>query len=162
MAVDNDYAVWRAFSNHFWRAEGRLRYHHFGEGEYAMAEIAVQQLLLEAGAEGIDQDLVMVEPRGLEVAADWRTLQSPETYLGYAQSTGFASAAGARFDTARHYAAAPQPPLNHWDLSGIWTVAQDAADHDGCPHTRTTSGELNAQEAEIARLARDPARTRPK
>jgi thiol-disulfide isomerase/thioredoxin len=87
VTVDNDYAVWRAFSNRFWPAlyiadaEGRLRYHHFGEGEYAMAEMVIQQLLLEAGAVDIDQDLVLVEPRGLEVAADWRTLQSPETYL---------------------------------------------------------------------------------
>ena len=133
VAVDNDYAVWRAFSNHFWPAlyladaDGRLRYHHFGEGEYAMAEMAIQQLLLEAGAESIDQDLVMVEPRGLEVAADWQTLGSPETYLGYAQSTGFASEARARFDRAHDYTAAPQLPLNYWDLSGRWTVAQHAA-----------------------------------
>jgi thiol-disulfide isomerase/thioredoxin len=133
VAVDNDYAVWSAFSNHFWPAlyiadaEGRLRYHHFGEGEYAMAEMVVQQLLLEAGADDIDQNLVMVEPRGLEVAADWRTLQSPETYLGYAQSTGFASETRARFDRAHHYAATPRLPLNHWDLSGNWTVAQHAA-----------------------------------
>ena len=97
VAVDNDYGVWRAFANHYWPAvyladaEGRLRYHHFGEGEYAMTEMVIQQLLLEAGANDVDQDLVVVEPRGLEVAADWQTLRSPETYLGYAQSTGFAS-----------------------------------------------------------------------
>ena len=128
VAVDNDYAVWRAFSNRFWPAlyiadaEGRLRYHHFGEGEYAMAEMVIQQLLLETGAQGIDQDLVVVQPRGLEVAADWPTLQSPETYLGHAQSTGFASQTRARFDLAHHYAAhtaaAPQllGPLR--DLDG--------------------------------------------
>jgi thiol-disulfide isomerase/thioredoxin len=133
VAVDNDYAVWEAFSNHFWPAlyiadaEGRLRYHHFGEGEYAMTEMVIQQLLLEAGAEGIDQNLVMVEPHGLEVAADWRTLQSPETYLGYGQSNGFASLTHARPNVALHYAATPQLALNHWDLSGIWTVGQHAA-----------------------------------
>jgi thiol-disulfide isomerase/thioredoxin len=133
VAVDNDYAVWGAFANHFWPAvyiadaEGRLRYHHFGEGEYAMAEMVVQQLLLDAGAEGVDQSLVMVEPRGLEVAADWRTVQSPETYLGYAQSNGFASETDARPDVALQYAATPQLPLNHWDLSGVWTVARHAA-----------------------------------
>ena len=132
VAVDNDYAVWGAFSNHFWPAlyiadaDGRLRYHHFGEGEYAMAEMVVQQLLLEAGTDAIDQNLVMVEPRGLEVAADWRTVQSPETYLGYAQSNGFASGTHARPDLALHYAATPELPLNHWDLSGIWTVGQHA------------------------------------
>jgi hypothetical protein len=69
----------------------------------------------------------VVQPRGLEVAADWPTLQSPETYLGYAQSTGFASQTRARFDLAHQYAAAPQLPLNYWDLSGTWTVAQHAA-----------------------------------
>jgi thiol-disulfide isomerase/thioredoxin len=133
VAVDNDYAVWRAFANRFWPAlyvadaEGRIRYHHFGEGEYAMAEMAVQQLLVEAGAQDVDQELVMVEPRGLEVAADWRTLRSPETYLGYAQSTGFASESRARFGVPHRYVARAQVPLNHWDLSGTWTVAPDAA-----------------------------------
>ena len=133
VAVDNDYTVWRAFDNHFWPAlyladvEGRVRYHHFGEGEYAMTEMAVQQLLLEAGADDLDQELVMVEPRGLEVAADWRTLRSPETYLGYAQGTRFASATRARFDTAHRYAGAAHLPLNYWDLFGTWTVAQQAA-----------------------------------
>jgi thiol-disulfide isomerase/thioredoxin len=133
VVVDNDYRVWRAFDNRFWPAlyladvEGRVRYHHFGEGEYAMTEMAVQQLLLESGADDLDQELVVVEPRGLEVAADWRTLRSPETYLGYAQGSGFASATRARFDSAHHYAAAPHLPLNYWDLSGTWTVAQEAA-----------------------------------
>ena len=89
VAVDNDYAVWQSFANHFWPAvyiadtKGRVRFHHFGEGEYAMTEMVIQQLLLDAGAEDVDQDLVMVEPRGLEVAADWRSVRSPETYLGY-------------------------------------------------------------------------------
>ncbi len=133
VAVDNDYAVWRAFANRFWPAlyvadaEGRIRYHHFGEGEYAMAEMAVQQLLVEAGAQDVGQELVMVEPRGLEVAADWRTLRSPETYLGYAHSTGFASESQARFGVPHRYVARAQVPLNHWDLFGTWTVAPDAA-----------------------------------
>jgi thiol-disulfide isomerase/thioredoxin len=133
VAVDSDYRVWRAFSNHYWPAlyvadaEGRIRYHHFGEGEYAMAEMVVQQLLVDAGAEGVDQDLVMVEPRGLELGADWRTLRSAETYLGYGQSTGFALESRARFDRPHRYAMAPRLPLNYWDLSGTWTVAQHAA-----------------------------------
>ncbi len=63
-----------------------------------MTEMAIQQLLSEAGAEGLDQDLVMVEPVGLEVSADWRTLRSGETYLGYRQATGFAQQDVARFD----------------------------------------------------------------
>ena len=133
VAIDSDYGVWRAFDNHFWPAiyladaDGRIRFHHFGEGEYPMTEMVIQQLLLDAGAEGIDQDLVAVEPLGLEVAADWRTLQSPETYVGYGQSTGFASERLAAFDQPRPYAAAARLPLNAWDLSGTWTVARHAA-----------------------------------
>src|SRR5918992_963295 len=104
IALDNDYAVWGAFANHFWPAvyladvDGRIRFHHFGEGEYAATEMAIQQLLLDAGAGGIDQDLVMVDPQGLEAAADWRSLRSPETYLGHRQSAGFAQEDVARFD----------------------------------------------------------------
>ncbi len=77
VAIDSDYAVWNAFAKHYWPAlyvadeEGRIRYHHFGEGAYAMSEMAVQQLLREAGKEGFDPGLVSVEPQGLEVAADW-------------------------------------------------------------------------------------------
>jgi thiol-disulfide isomerase/thioredoxin len=133
VAVDSDYGVWRAFSNHFWPAvyiadvEGRIRHHHFGEGEYAQTEMVIQQLLLDAGATDIDQDLVDVEPRGLEVAADWRTLRSPETYLGYRQSTGFASEDVAVFDEPREYQARARLPLNFWDLVGTWTVAEHAA-----------------------------------
>jgi thiol-disulfide isomerase/thioredoxin len=133
VAVDSDYGVWRAFDNHFWPAlyladaEGRMRYHHFGEGEYGMAEMIIQQLLIDAGAAGVDLDLVEVEPHGLEVAADWRTLRSPETYLGYRQSTGFASGDVAAFDQPHAYVAAERLPLNYWDLSGNWTVAGHAA-----------------------------------
>ena len=74
IAVDSGYGVWRAFANHFWPAlyiadaAGRIRFHHFGEGEYPMTEMVIQQLLVDGGADGVDQDLVMVEPHGLEVA----------------------------------------------------------------------------------------------
>ena len=104
IAVDSNYGVWEAFANHFWPAvyvadaEGRIRYHHFGEGEYAMIEMVVQQLLLEAGAQDVDPDLVSVEPKGFEVAADWATLRSPETYLAYGRSAAFASPDHARFN----------------------------------------------------------------
>jgi thiol-disulfide isomerase/thioredoxin len=133
IAVDSDYGVWKAFANHFWPAlyiadaEGRIRYHHFGEGEYAMAEMVVQQLLVEAGAEGVDPDLVSVEPKGFEVPADWETLRSPETYLAYGRSAGFASPERARYNEPYSY---PDPSglgLNEWAPSGTWTLAQHAA-----------------------------------
>jgi thiol-disulfide isomerase/thioredoxin len=133
VALDSDYGVWNAFANHYWPAiyladvDGRIRYHHFGEGEYAMTEMVIQQLLVDAGAEAFDPDLVMVDPAGLEVAADWRTVQSGETYTGYRQSTGFAQQDVARFDEPAAYAAPAQLPLNSWALSGTWTVAGHAA-----------------------------------
>ena len=114
--------------------DGRIRFHHFGEGEYAMTEMVIQQLLLDAGPERIDQDLVAVEPSGLEVAADWRTQQSPETYVGYGQSTGFAQDHVARFDEPHGYIAPERLPLNYWGLAGNWTVARHAGvvnDPDG-------------------------------
>ena len=133
VAIDSDYGVWRALSNHFWPAayladaEGRLRFHHVGEGEYASPEMAFQPLLMDAGATDIDQDLVDVEPVGLEVAAEWRTLRSPETYLGSGQASGFAQAEEAQIDRPRVYEAPAGLPLNTWALSGAWTVARHAA-----------------------------------
>jgi thiol-disulfide isomerase/thioredoxin len=131
VAVDNDYGVWRAFANHYWPAlyladaEGRIRYHHFGEGEYAAAEMAIQQLLMDAGEDEVDEDLVAVDPHGLEVAADWQTLQSPETYVGYGQATGFAQEGEAAYDEPHLYAPPALGP-NQWALAGKWTVGQHA------------------------------------
>ena len=133
IAVDSDYGVWNEFANHYWPAvyiadaEGKLRYHHFGEGEYARTEMVIQQLLVDAGAKDLDMDLVMVEPQGLEVAADWRSLRSPETYLGYGQSSGFVAEDSEFYDRSHVYEGARDLPLNAWDLTGDWTVAQHAA-----------------------------------
>jgi thiol-disulfide isomerase/thioredoxin len=141
IAVDSDYAVWQAFTNHFWPAlyiadaEGRIRYHHFGEGEYAMAEMVAQQLLLEAGARDVDPDLVSVDPEGFEVPADWRTLRSPETYLAYGRSAGFASPEPARFNESHAYPETARLSLNQWAPSGRWVLAQHAAVADE-PGTR--------------------------
>ena len=131
VAQDNDYGVWGAFDNHYWPAvyladaHGRIRYHHFGEGEYAATEMAIQRLLMDAGATDIDQNLVMVEPRGLEVPADWRFVQSPETYVGYGQASGFANEANAAYDRPQLYTPLSLS-LNEWTLSGNWTVARHA------------------------------------
>jgi len=134
VAVDTDHAVWSAFANHFWPAlyiadrDGRIRFHHFGEGEYPMTEMVIQQLLF-AGSDGADRDrdLAMVEPHGLEVAADWQTLASPETYVGYRQSTGFAQEDRGSFDTPVAYTLPDRLRRNEWALSGTWTVAGHAA-----------------------------------
>ena len=133
IAVDSRYDVWRAFANQFWPAlyiadgEGRIRFHHFGEGEYPMTEMVIQRLLVGEDADGVEQDLVMVEPHGLEVAADWQTLRSPETYVGYRQSTGFVQEGVASFDEPRVYTLPGPLGLNEWGLSGNWSVAGNAA-----------------------------------
>jgi thiol-disulfide isomerase/thioredoxin len=133
IALDSNYAVWRAFANHFWPAlyvadgQGRIRYHHFGEGEYVMSEMAVQQLLREAGKESFDPAAVSVDPRGTEVAADWSNVRTPETYLGYGRAYGFASPDRERFDEPHDYPEPSRLSLNQWAPSGLWTLAGHAA-----------------------------------
>jgi hypothetical protein len=128
VAVDNDFAVWRAFDNAYWPAlyfvdaEGRIRHHHFGEEDYERSERVIQQLLAEAGRDDVARDLVSVEPDGVYLAADWAALGSPETYVGYARTSGFASPGGVDPDRSRAYDAPPRLALNQWALSGEWTV----------------------------------------
>jgi thiol-disulfide isomerase/thioredoxin len=133
VALDSDYAVWRAFANRYWPAvyiadaEGRIRHHQFGEGGYEECERIVQRLLREAGRDGIGDDLVSVAADGYEAQADWATLESPETYLGYEQAQNFASPGGAVFDEPRTYVAPDPLKLNHWALAGDWTIERRAS-----------------------------------
>ncbi len=132
VAIDNDYGVWRAFRNQAWPAvylidaDGRIRHRHLGEGEYESSEKLIRQLLAEAGRNVPPGDLVSVAAAGAEAAADWTTLKSPETYVGYARTTNFASPGGARPDTRRTYAAPDRLKLNHWALAGEWTMQKQA------------------------------------
>jgi thiol-disulfide isomerase/thioredoxin len=133
VAIDNDYAIWSAFDNHYWPAlyfvdaQGQIRHHQFGEGQYEQSEMIIQQLLTEAGISGIGHDLVQVDPGGVEAAADWDSLRSPENYLGYERTENFASPDGAVLDTRHVYAAPARLRLNHWALAGDWTVQPQAA-----------------------------------
>jgi thiol-disulfide isomerase/thioredoxin len=114
VVIDNDFAIWQSLSNRFWPAvylvdrDGRIRFHHFGEGNYEETEQAIQQHL------GIDEDTVRVDAGGLAEAADWDTLRSGETYLGYGRGAG-------RVDSPAQLA------LNQWALSGDWAIEEESA-----------------------------------
>jgi hypothetical protein len=133
IAIDNDYAIWNAFSNNYWPAlyfvdaGGRIRHHHFGEGEYEETERVLQQLLNEAGATGVDGEPVNADARGAEVAADWADLRSPESYLGLGRSENFASPGGAVRGKSHVYTAPTPLKLNQWALTADWTFENEYA-----------------------------------
>jgi hypothetical protein len=127
VVVDNDYAIWQAFDNHYWPAlyfvdaQGEIRHHHFGEGEYEESEMVLQMLLRAAGAD-VDQGLVDIQPAGVEAAADWASLGSAENYVGYGRASGFASPGGAVPDERHVYSVPAQLRRNQWALSGDWRI----------------------------------------
>jgi thiol-disulfide isomerase/thioredoxin len=136
VALDNDYAVWSAFDNHYWPAlyfadaGGLIRHHHFGEGAYQQSEMVIQQLLAEAGSAGAGHELVAVDARGAEAPADWTTLRSPENYTGYARTENFASPGGAVRGKRHAYTAPAGLRLNHWAMTGDWTMEEQATTLD--------------------------------
>jgi thiol-disulfide isomerase/thioredoxin len=133
IALDSDYAVWRAFENNYWPAvyiadaEGRIKHHQFGEGGYRECEMVIQRLLREAGRDGIGDDLVTVADDGFEAQADWASLGTPETYLGYEQGQNFASPGGAELDDPRTFEAPAELERNSWALAGDWTIGRRAS-----------------------------------
>jgi cytochrome c biogenesis protein CcdA/thiol-disulfide isomerase/thioredoxin len=133
VAVDNDYAIWRAFNNEYWPADyfidakGQIRHHFFGEGDYAESEKVIQQLLAEAGKGNMPTDVVSVNATGTEAASDSADVQSPETYIGFVRSENFASPGGAIGDKPHDYATGDLKQLNDWGLSGDWTVGGQSA-----------------------------------
>ena len=133
VALDSNYAVWRAFGNRYWPAvyiadaQGRIRHHQFGEGGYEECERIIQRLLGEAGSGSVADDLVSDTGEGFEAQADWANLKSPETYLGYEQAQNFASPGGAELDEPRTYAVPDALKLNRWALAGDWTIERGAS-----------------------------------
>jgi thiol-disulfide isomerase/thioredoxin len=133
IAIDNEYAVWDAFANNYWPAlyfidaEGRIRHHRFGEGDYERSETIIQQLLRDAGADDVGEGFAPVDPRGPEVEADWDDLESPEEYLGSRRAQNFD--ASERSGWGRHGSDEDTRPLrrNHWTLMGNWTMTPEAA-----------------------------------
>jgi cytochrome c biogenesis protein CcdA/thiol-disulfide isomerase/thioredoxin len=132
VAIDNDYAIWRAFDNRYWPAhyfvdaEGRIRYHHFGEGDYAESEAVIQKLLAEAGAK-VAEGFVQPDTGGVAMAAADVASQSPETYVGYSRADNFASPGGAERDGDRAYTIPASLKTNEWALSGTWNVGDEKA-----------------------------------
>ena len=125
VAVDNDYEIWSAFTNHAWPAlyfidaDGKIRDRHFGEGRYEKSERVIQKPL------GVEREPVSVEGLGVEAEADWGSLRTPETYLGYWRGAHFASPGGAADDERRTYELPERLRMNHWALAGDWTIAAE-------------------------------------
>ena len=113
VAVDNDYEIWSAFTNHAWPAlyfvdsDGIIRDRHLGEGRYEKSERILQRLL------GIEREHVSVEGLGVEAPADWDHLATPETYLGSSRGERRADVPPERL------------PFNHWALAGAWTIGRE-------------------------------------
>jgi thiol-disulfide isomerase/thioredoxin len=132
VALDDKYAVWRAFENEYWPAlylidaQGHVRYTQFGEGKYGESERAIQELLTKSGTGGFDRRLISVDGTGLEAAADWASLKSEENYTGYQRSENFASPGGHARDKPHSYAFPAKLKLNHWALEGDWTAKKEA------------------------------------
>ena len=135
VALDNQYTIWRAFNNRYWPAQyfvdaqGNIRGHQFGEGNYARSEQMIRRLLADAGQTNLPPpaDPAAAELKGVAAQADMSNLRSPETYLGHARAEQFASPGGQRSDAAFDYTLPASPALNQWGLSGRWTITDEAA-----------------------------------
>ena len=132
VAIDSNHRIWQAFNNEYWPADyfidgkGRIRYHHFGEGEYGESERVIQELLKENGATGLDGSTVRISADGVE-AAPSGDVQSPETYVGYRRAERFASPERLAQDSRKTYSPPARPSLNQWGLSGSWNVGAESA-----------------------------------
>jgi cytochrome c biogenesis protein CcdA/thiol-disulfide isomerase/thioredoxin len=133
VAIDNDYAIWRGFHNQYWPAhyfidaQGHIRHHHFGEGEYDQSEKIIQQLLAEAGNSAVPSGIVKVNAGGTEAAADLADVKSPETYVGYERAENFGSPGGDIHDASHNYSLPDHLKLNQWGLTGNWTIEGERA-----------------------------------
>src|SRR5271156_782127 len=133
VAIDSDYNIWEAFNNQYWPAhyfidgKGRIRGHHFGEGDYAESERVIQELLKENGATSLAGGVLNVSGSGAEAASDSRDVGSPETYVGYKRSSNFASVEPIAKDSSKTYSPQPRLSLNQWALGGSWKVGEESA-----------------------------------
>jgi cytochrome c biogenesis protein CcdA/thiol-disulfide isomerase/thioredoxin len=139
VAIDSNYKIWQAFNNEYWPAhyfidgKGRIRHHHFGEGEYDESERVIQELLRENGAKSLADGTINVTANGAEAAPDLQDTRSPETYIGYKRAEHFASAQLFAQDTRMAYTPQPRLTLNQWALGGTWKVGPESAVLDSAP-----------------------------
>jgi cytochrome c biogenesis protein CcdA/thiol-disulfide isomerase/thioredoxin len=142
VAIDNDLAIWRAFNNRYWPAhyfvdaQGRIRGHRFGEGDYEGSERLIRMLLLEAGQKDLPPMREREAGQGVQAAADQSRNESPETYVGYGRARNFGSPGGVVRDVASGYEIPADLDLNEWALGGEWTVRREQAE------TSSKSGRL--------------------
>jgi cytochrome c biogenesis protein CcdA/thiol-disulfide isomerase/thioredoxin len=133
VAIDNNYGIWRGFNNEYWPADyfidadGHIRFHQFGEGNYDGSERVIQELLREAGDKAVPAGIVSVAGSGIEEAADMADIDSPETYLGTDRATNFASPGGEIPNQTQNYTAPVTLALNQWALAGAWQVGGEEA-----------------------------------
>jgi len=133
VAIDSNYEIWKAFNNEYWPAhyfidgKGRIRYHHFGEGEYDESEQVIRELLKQNGAQLAASQPISVSAAGAEAAPDTADRGSPETYVGYHRAEHFASTEKIAQDSKRAYTPQPRLSLNQWALSGNWKVGEESA-----------------------------------
>jgi thiol-disulfide isomerase/thioredoxin len=143
IAIDDDYAIWRGFSNQYWPAhyfidaEGRIRGHHFGEGDYKDSERTIRELLTQAGYKDLPPagaaPGAAPAAAGIEAAPDMEHVSSPETYIGYSRADGFRSPGGFADDRPKSYALPTSLQLNEWGLLGPWTDDPEKAVLDAAP-----------------------------
>jgi thiol-disulfide isomerase/thioredoxin len=132
VALDSNYRIWDAFSNEYWPADyvidgsGRIRYQHFGEGDYDRSERAIRELLRENGGDIGARSSVQPAAQGVE-APPSDAVQSPETYAGYRRAESFASPERLQNDRRATYTAPAELPLNGWALAGTWNVGGESA-----------------------------------
>ena len=139
VVLDGDYRIWRAFNNEYWPGDyvldgkQRIVYQHFGEGDYAASEHAIQRILKEHGATRVPTGTVVIAAEGIEVPGDFADEGSSETYLGYRRADGFGSPEPLAHDARRLYTGPAKPALNRWGLDGSWTVGPERAVLDALP-----------------------------
>lgn len=133
VAIDNDYAIWRAFDNNYWPAHyfidarGQIRHHSFGEGDYAADERVIQTLLAQANGAPVSGGVVSVAGTGVQAVSNQQDVESPETYIGYGRAERFIG--GIQKDRSASYSARPGA-LDAWGLNGVWTVGEEHAGLD--------------------------------